>query len=138
MVEQVLQHHSGSHAPADQVDPVQSQGVHQRGHVVGPVAHTPAGIDRQRLGVAVTAQVDGQSPVPAGRGERQQLLLPEEGRADVAVDEQHRLSRARRLRPGRVQHGLDRSRGLQPARRDTGQQDVGHRFSLGLGWAGTR
>ena len=66
-VEQVLQHDAGAHAPADQVHPVEAEGVDQRGQVVGPVAHAAGGVDRQRVGLAVAAQVDGEHAVPPGR-----------------------------------------------------------------------
>jgi hypothetical protein len=127
VVQQVLQHHPRTHAPADEVHPLEPERLHERRDVVGPVAHAAPGVDGQRVCVAVAAQVDGERAHPSGLGQRQHRLLPEERGADVAVHEQHRVARAGRLGAGRLQHVLRQPRRGHAGGGDAGQQDVAHR-----------
>jgi hypothetical protein len=90
VVDQVLHGHTAAHAPADEVDPVEPQGVEHGGQVVGEVPQPAGRVDGQRLGVAVPAQVGGEAVEPLGQGE--QGLLPEHRGGDVAVHQDDRLA----------------------------------------------
>ena len=129
-VEQVLQDDARAHAPADEVHPGRAQGLHQRGDVLGPVPDAAAGVDGQRVGVAVPPQVDRERPHAAGPGQREQRLLPEQRRAHVAVHEQDDVpvgrSEVRELERLGVQDVLGQPRGAHTGGADPGQQRAGH------------
>ena len=87
MIEGVLQHDPAAHAPAHEVRGAETEFGHGRRDVVAEVTNASPGIHRGRLGVAETAQVDGEGSQLAGQ--RQHDLLPEQRRRDVAVHEHH-------------------------------------------------
>jgi len=105
-VHQVLQDHPATHAPADQVHHRQAERGDGGGQIIGVVAQPAGGVDRLRVGVAETAQVDRQRPVRPGQGQHDRL--PEQRRRHVTVHEQHR----RAIAPGHREH-----RDRQPSRR---------------------
>jgi hypothetical protein len=111
------------------VHPVEPQRVDQRGEVVGPVAHAPPGVDGQRVGAAVAAQVHRERPEPPVPGQREHRLLPEQRGAHVAVHEEDRLTGAGGFDAGRVQHLLGEPGCRHAGGGDAGQQDVGHAVS---------